>query len=324
MGRVVMLFTGGTISSQFDPQSGGHRAVLSAAEILRGTPGLDAVADVEAIDWGRVPASQFTFTQLFDIVGVLRDALAQDEVDGAVLVQGTDSIEETSMALDVLLDSSKPVVVTGSMRSPDQDGYEGAVNLRDAVACASAADMREQGVVVTLAGEIHPADDVVKTNPQAYGTFRSPNAGPIGVINAGRVILMRKRARRRHVDADSAAEPIHLFTSAIGVDGSLIRVAHQHGARGFVIAGAGTGNGPVDMLDACTAAIADGIPVVLATRCPSGRSEPAYSFPGAGATWRDAGAVLAGSVSALKSRILLALGVGAGLDAGGLSQLFSD
>jgi L-asparaginase len=324
MGRVVILFTGGTISSQFDPQAGGHRAMLSAAEILQATPGLDDIAQVDSIDWGRVPASQFTFAQLFEIAGLLRAALAREDVDGAVLVQGTDSIEETSMAFDLLLDGPKPLVVVGSMRSPDQDGYEGAANLRDAVRCAASPALGDQGVVVAMGGEIHPADDVVKTHTEAFGTFKSPNFGPLGHISADRVIVKRRRAWRRHVDATEAGEPVHLFTSVLGTDGALIRVAHQNGARGFVIAGSGTGQTPVDMLTACEAAMADGIPVVLTTRCPSGRTNPAYSFPGAGASWRDAGAILAGSLSGPKARIALALGIGAGLDAAGLRQLFAD
>jgi L-asparaginase len=322
MARVAIVFTGGTISSRFDPTTGGHMAALDGSEILAGTPGLERVASVEAIDWGRVPASQFTFAQLLEIVGVIRDALARADIDGAVVVQGTDSIEETSFALDLLLDSPKPVVITGSMRSPDQDGYEGAANLRDAVMCASASSLRDQGVVVAMAGEIHPADDVVKAHSEAYAAFKSPNLGPIGIVRPDGVFVARSRRHRRHVAAKTAAEPVHLFTSVIGSDGNLIRLAHEAGARGFVIAGAGTGNTPVDMLTECISAINDNIPVVLATRCSSGRTNPAYSFPGAGAEWRRAGAILAGTLSAIKARIALSLAIGAELDSGELRALF--
>jgi L-asparaginase len=216
------------------------------------------------------------------------------------------------------------VVVVGSMRSPDQDGYEGAVNLRDAARCAAAKELRGQGVIVAMDGEIHPADDVIKSHASKYGAFKSANLGPLGFVNSGGVLLARTRARRRHVETAEAAEPIHLFTSVIGSDGTLIRAALGSGARGFVIAGAGVGNTPVDMLVACQEAMSRGVPVVLTTRCTAGRAQPTYSFPGAGKQWLDAGAILAGSLGGAKARIALALGVGAGLDDARLRALMAD
>jgi L-asparaginase len=75
---------------------------------------------------------------------------------------------------------------------------------------------------------------------------------------------------------------------------------------------------------AAQAAIADGLPVVLATRCPIGAAGTAYAFPGGGATWRSAGAILAGHLTGPKARIALALGIGAGLDPAGLTGLLAD
>ena len=49
------------------------------------------------------------------------------------MVQGTDVMEETAFAYDLLVDSPKPVVVVGAMRSAGDPGYEGPANLRDAV-----------------------------------------------------------------------------------------------------------------------------------------------------------------------------------------------
>ena len=119
MARVAVVFTGGTISTAFDPVAGGNVAVLDGAAILARTPGLDAIAEVVAIDRGRTPASHFTFPALLDLAGVVRDALADPTIDGAVVVQGTDTIEETSFCWDLVLAGPKPVVVTGAMRASD-------------------------------------------------------------------------------------------------------------------------------------------------------------------------------------------------------------
>ena len=120
MGRVAVVFTGGTISTAFDPVVGGNVPILDGTAILARTPGLDAVAEVVAIDRGRTPASHFTFADLLDIAEVVRSALADPAVDGAVIVQGTDTIEETAFCWDLVLDGPKPVVVTGAMRASDE------------------------------------------------------------------------------------------------------------------------------------------------------------------------------------------------------------
>ena len=70
--------------------------------------------------------------------------------------------------------------------------------------------------------------------------------------------------------------------------------------------------------------MAGGLPVVLTTRCPAGRAGTGYAFPGGGATWVRAGALLSGYLGGPKARIALALGIGAGLDRDGLTTLLAD
>ncbi len=53
-----------------------------------------------------------------------------------------------------------------------------------------------------------------------------------------------------------------------------------------------------------------------------GAATATYAFPGGGARWLAAGAILAGPLGGPKARIALALGLGAGLDAAGLRELF--
>jgi L-asparaginase len=321
MSRVAVVFTGGTISMRRDPDAGGNVPALSGAEILALTPGVDSIADVVSVDRGLTPASHFGWSDLFEIVETLRDHLADPSIDGAVVVQGTDTIEETAFFWDLLLDTPKPVVVTGAMRTSADPDFDGPDNLRDAIRVAADPVAAELGVVVVMAGTIEPADDVTKTHASALDTFRSLNTGSVGRVGEGSVVVERRRDGRRHVDADRAAERVHLVTAHVAMDGSLVRAAVAAGIDGLVVEATGAGNTSHALLNACEEAIARGVPVVLATRCAAGQAGGAYAFPGGGATWLQAGAMPAGPLSGPKARVALALGIGAALDLDGLAAL---
>lgn len=324
MPRVAVIFTGGTISMGFDPVAGGNVPSLDGAAILARTPGLERIAEVVPIDRGLRPASHFTFADLEAIRVEIDRAVEDPAIDGVVVVQGTDTIEETSFAWDLRYAGRPPVVVTGAMRAPHEDGFDGSTNLRDAVAVAAAPEARDLGVVVVLAGTIEAADDVQKSHTTSFTTFRSPNGGSLGRIGEGRVVLERPRGPRRHVTGRTAATRVHLVMAGIGSEGTLLTAALRGPVDGIVVAATGSGNTSPAMLEAAREAIARGIPVVLASRCPAGAVGTAYAFPGGGATWVRAGAIPAGKLCALKARIALALGVGSGLDHEGLSKLLAD
>ena len=324
MPRVVVVFTGGTISTVFDPAAGGNVPVLDGAAILARTPGLEAIAEVVPIDRGHIAASHLSFPQLIELAAILRDALADPAIDGAVVVQGTDTIEETAFCWDLLIDSPKPVVVTGAMRSSDQAGFDGPANLRDAVLIAASPAARGIGVAVSLGGTIEPADDVTKLHATALDTFGSPNGGSLGRVGPDGVTLLRARAARRQLMTERAAERVYLITATVAMDGSLLDAALASGADGFVVAATGSGNTSPLLLAAAERAIGAGIPVALASRCPAGRATAGYAFPGGGATWLRAGALPVGHLCALKARVALALGLGAGFDRNDLIRLLAD
>ena len=325
MSRVAVIFTGGTISMGFDPVAGGNVPTLDGAAILAATPGLEAIAEVVPIDRGRKPASHFRFDDLLDIGADIARAAGDPAVNGIVIVQGTDTIEETAFAWDLLHDGVVPVVVTGAMRAPHEPGFDGPANLRGAVAAAAAPSTRGIGVVVSLAGTIEPADDVQKVHTTAFTTFQSPNGGRLGHISDdGAVVVERPRGPRRQVVTTRAAGQVHLVTAAIETDGALLAAAVQAGADGIVVAATGSGNTSPGLLDAACEAMAAGIPVVLASRCAAGAVGTGYAFPGGGATWVRAGAIPAGHLCAVKARIALAFGLGAGLSREGLAGLLAD
>ncbi len=184
-----------------DPLAGGAVPALDGAAILARTPGLDTIADLIPVDRGMTPASHWTFGRLIDLAGDLRALTADPTIDGVVLVQGTDTIEESSLAFELLVDTLKPIVVTGAMRNATDPGYDGPANLRDAVRCAADPQLSGSGVVVVLGGTIEPADDVTKVHTTSLATFQQPEPR---TPRAG-----RRRSGDRRAGPRSAAPGAH-------------------------------------------------------------------------------------------------------------------
>jgi L-asparaginase len=324
MSRIAVVFTGGTISMVVDPQAGGAVPALDGGAILARTPGLAAIAEVVPVERGMLPASHWTFEWLLRLAADLRRLAADPAIDGIVVVQGTDTIEESSFALDLLVDTTKPIAVTGAMRNATSPDYDGPANLRAAVRCAADPRLGGAGVVVVLAGTIEPAADVTKTHAGALDTFRSLNQGRLGRVEGDTLVLERAPiVRRAHLAPSSAATPLPIVVATIGLDAGLIRAIRALQPAGIVVEATGAGNTAPSLLAEATEAMNDGIPVVLATRCPSGAAGAGYAFPGGGATWVRAGALLPGTLTGPKARIALALALGAGLRGSALAAFLA-
>ena len=311
----MIVFTGGTISMR--STGAGNVPVMRGDDLLATVPGLEEVGEVEPIDWGLVPASHLTFAQVLDIGRLLGRELGRPEIDGAVVVQGTDVIEETAFAWDLLPLPAKPVIVVGAMRSASQDGYDGPANLKDAMTAAADPALATHGVVVAMAGELHAADDVRKTHTHALDTFKSPNAGRLGIVTDAGVTLERERTPARLPRLPKAAAlPVPMLTVVLDEPPAL-----SDDPAGLVVAATGGGNTPQAYLDLARALMSRSVPVVLTTRSPSGQVLPGYAFPGGSSEWWEADVVFSGTLAALKARVLVALGVGAGVDAAGLAAM---
>jgi L-asparaginase len=322
---VAVIFTGGTISMTIDPLAGGAVPTLAGSDLLKRIPGLEAIAELVPIDRGRTPASHFSFAETLAIGRAIDAALADPSLDGVVVVQGTDVLEETAFAWDLCHRDPRPVVVTGAMRNASQPGWDGPANLRGAVRVAAHASARGAGVVVALDGRVIPADDAGKTHSTALDTFRSRNGRQLGRVGERGVHLGARGPRRiLPVTPAAAGGPVEIVVAALETDGAGLDRAVASGARGAVVAATGSGNTHPDLLRAAVDAMASGVPVVLASRTGAGPVGPFYAFPGGGATWARAGAILAGTLSPVQARVALALGLGTGFAVERLRALLAD
>lgn len=265
---------------------------------------------------------------LDDIQGVARtinDAFEADETDGAVVVQGTDTIEETSFLLHLLLGKTRPVVVTGAMRAADAPGADGPANLLAAIQVAASPLSANVGVLVVLNDEIHSATFVVKTHTTLPSAFKSPYSGPLGLVSEGRVMFSRTPVINypRFSLADLNAS-VALVKIGMSDDGRLLAALPMLGYEGVIIEAMGAGHVPECIVnivgDLCT-----NMPVLLCSRVGSGPVlRETYKFAGSETDLIQRGVITAGHLSGLKARLLLIVALACGFDRKAVRNLLCD
>lgn len=321
---IQIIFTGGTISMEIDPHVGAAVPTLSGQQILSTVTHLDERVHCRSYDYGQLPGPHVTPQIMWHLAGVIRQHLADPMVTGLVVTHGTDTLEETAYFMDLVLDTEKPVVFTGAMRNASELGFDGPANLRDAILVAAAPAAQGMGVLVCLNETILAAAEATKTHTEEQGTFQSPNFGPLGIVDNGRVLFYRRPVLRQTIPAQRLEEPVDLFKMYAGADDRLLRYAVDTGSKGLVIEALGRGNVPPAVVPGIAYALDKGLPVVITSRAVRGRVLDTYGYEGAGRSLRQMGVIFADHLNSQKARIKLMLALGATHDPSKVRGFFEE
>jgi L-asparaginase len=238
-----------------------------------------------------------------------------------VVTHGTYTAEETAYFLHLVVDTSKPVVLTCSQRKHGMLGNDGDRNLYDALVLAASPQAREAGVLVTVNEEIHSAREVVKLNRRPGG-FGSPVFGPLGFVDHDQISIFRKQLRQHTFSSDlrriewQRTPRVGVFGAHPGAPGGLVDGMIEKGAEALIVHGftyAGTPS--PEQTEACLRALSAGIPVALVSRGREGRI-PLPEQPD--------GFIRADSLALSKAVVLLTAALGSGMtDAVTIQNLYS-
>jgi L-asparaginase len=304
--RIAVASLGGTITMV--PAGKSSSVVvptLTVDDLLLTAPALLELAELSAETLATVPGASLGFR---DVLNALEWATREVEqgASGVVLVQGTDTIEETAYLIDLHWGRSEPIVVTGAMKAPAA-GSDGPANLLAAVQVAIAPASRGLGCLVVMHDEVHAAARVKKTRSSGVGAFSSPGFGPIAYVEEGRVVFGNQPASWPHLTPSAASvfPRIALLETCLDDDASLLDLTVEAGFDGIVLAGFGVGHVSRTVAEAVTRAV-ERCPVVLASRTGSGTTfAHTYGFVGSESDLLSRGAIPAGWLDPRKARILL-------------------
>ncbi len=311
--RIAVYSLGGTIAMTPQPE-GGVAPALSAAELLAAVPALaDLGIDIEAHDFRRLPGASLGFRDLLALTAEI-EAQLRTGIDGVVVTQGTDTIEETAYLLDLVHSGDAPIVVTGAMRGATAAGADGPANVLAALRVAASTDARGLGCLVVFADEIHAARYVRKTHTTSVKAFRS-YPGPVGYLAEAGVYISMRPARSPYISDIDPTRTVRtaVVPATLGDDGTVLQAVVGK-LDGLVVAGFGVGHVPATWVPTL-AGLAERIPVVLASRTGTGPVLAAtYGFVGSESDLRSRGLLSAGSLDPFKARILLHLLLMASID----------
>ncbi|SFD42602.1 type II asparaginase [Paracidovorax konjaci] len=249
--NVVVLATGGTIAGA--GATAANSASYAAAKVpvdklLAGLPELANVAAVKGEQVFQIASESFTNDHLVQLGKRVSALSKQSDVDGIVVTHGTDTLEETAYFLNLVVHTSKPIVVVGSMRPGTALSADGALNLLEAVTVAASKDAVGKGVLVTMSDEIQSGRDVTKGVNIKTQAFRS-QWGPLGMVVEGQTYWFRAPVKRHtmqsefNIDEITALAPVDIVYGYGNVPRSIPDFVGNSGVKALIHAG--TGNGSV-------------------------------------------------------------------------------
>lgn len=325
--NIIILGTGGTITGV--GESPLDMSVYSAGEldihqVVAGIPQLQEHANITSEQFTKLGAFNASFELWMDLAVHINERLSDDKVDGLVVTHGTDTLEDTAYFLNLVIKSSKPVVITGAMRPASAISADGPINLYNAVKIASSKNAYGKGVLVALNDEIHAAREVTKTSTSNVATFKSVNSGPIGIISNGEVIFYCMSTRRHTANSEFSVDTgtwfplVKILYFHINEDAFLLEAALKAGAKGIIYVGSGNGNLAGAVARPLRTAVSSGLALVRATRVSSGCITT--SVP----KWDELGYISADNLNPSKARILLMLALINTNDPKDLQRIFNE
>jgi L-asparaginase len=311
---VVVVSTGGTIASVEDEEGdGGASPELTAEGLVGAVPGLEALTEVRTRDFATVPSPHLTVDDLYELSGLLAELDADPDIEGVVITQGTDTLEESSYFLDRCYGGETPVVVTGAMRNPSLASPDGPNNLLASVRTALSPGAAGKGVLVCLNERVHPATTVTKVHTTNADTFRSPEFGPLAAVEEDRVTWAREPADVEPTldpDPDALTNDVHAVTVTVDTPRAQLRAAED--AAALCVAATGAGHVPLSAVEELERLAEAGVPLVATSRCPEGRlARSTYDFRGSERTLRELGCHFSPR-NLQKTRVGTILGLAAG------------
>jgi len=282
LGEVVIVNTGGTISSKVDYLTGAVYPAFSTKDLYAMVPEIKDIASIRARPLFNILSEDMTPKHWETMAKVAYEELKKGAV-GVIFTHGTDTMHFSAAALAFAVQrASGPIVFVGAQRSPDRPSSDAFLNLLSAVITAKKAPFAES--VIVMHGEssdtycyVHRGVKARKLHTSRRDAFKSVNDMPIAKVENGKVVVINDRYILREKTADNIVlKPkfdgrVLLIKIYPGCSPEIIRWAIDSKYHGIVLEATGLGHVPQPMVKYVEEAVAEGIPVAVTSQCIWGR-----------------------------------------------------
>lgn len=304
--KVVLITTGGTIASKRNENNKLESGKLDGKAILAMCQ-LEEELSIELIDLFQVPSMHMTFEQLNTLNKTVRDAFADPTVNGVVITHGTDSLEETAYFLELTTNDTRPIIVTGSQKSPADIGTDVYANLRNSLLVASNEKATNIGVCVVFNEKILHSKYVKKVHSSSINGFGAIGYGMLGYIDNDEVVIYQKPTKREYYAIRDSYPIVEMIYAYLGATSTLLDALEKVDVAGVVLIGAGRGQVTPDMTGAIERLRMRGMQFVLTTSTEEGRVFPTYDYYSSANNLKNIGVLMGGDFDPKKARIKLML-----------------
>ncbi len=300
---ILVIGTGGTIAGlRTDSGNGGYQAGQVPISTL--LTQINSKFPLKNMQLSNIDSCDLSEPLLSKLGAQVRSGLSDPEVLGIVITHGTDTMEETATFLEFACGGSsrnlgKKVVLTGAMLPSDHPQADGPQNLSNAIEFAGKRD-GQSGIWAVMGSKPIPGLALVKGHCSQTNAFFGETL-PNDWVQVSNDLP---------VPPDNQWPWVEIITSHSGARPETITFLENHGVRGIVLAGTGSGTVHEQLAIPLERFIGAGGAVVRASRIGKGHID------GTLANGRLANALAGGSLNPAKARIALQLALFAAAQSG--------
>jgi len=251
MKTISIIATGGTIASECSAD--GIKPTYQLNEMLRDVPEIHSMANIMSHQLMNKDSSNMQPSDWVKIAACVHKELKYS--DGVVITHGTDTMAYTSSVLSFMLQNlNKPVILTGSQRSWNEESTDAKSNLIDAVKmAASGAEKKINGVHIVFHGKIikgcraRKSKHLERTELDAFETVNYPLVGMIKGehIMLNPILLAENRNRSGSIALDTKlGTGVMMITLAPGFNPDILEAVKDK-CNAIIIQAYGLGDMPI-------------------------------------------------------------------------------
>ncbi|WP_313112137.1 asparaginase [Aequorivita sediminis] len=278
--NILLIYTGGTIGMIKDFETGALRN-FNFDELLNHIPELKLLdCNITTTSFPEpIDSSNMNPKYWVDIATIIEENY--DEIDGFVVLHGSDTMSYTASALSFMLENlGKPVVFTGSQLPIGDLRTDAKENLITSIQIAS---LREKGVpkiaevCLYFEYKLYRGNRTTKINAEHFEAFESPNYPDL--VQSGLHLVVNDEAlykpnRRKKLKVHKTMESNILLVKIFpGIDESTINYLFNYPEmKGLILETYGAGNVTTEewFINSLKNVIKRRVPVINVTQCTGG------------------------------------------------------